>query len=65
MHALIEWLNVELETAASELERTAKELESATFDLASRDLSQSQFDYWNGYANAATNALQQLTGMGE
>lgn len=58
-----EWLKQELETASAEFLRAWRELESGTLDLAARDLSRHQFDYWTGYANAITNALHELTGM--
>lgn len=58
-----EWLKQELETANAQVWRAAGELEAGTLDLAARDLSRHQFDYWTGYANAITNALHELTGM--
>ena len=60
-----EWLNKELRTAAAEWQRAAADSEMAGFDLASRELSKYQRDYWSGYRDAITNALNELAGPGD
>ena len=60
-----EWINAELETATAQHQRAAAELNTAGFDLTSRDLSLYQRDYWSGYADALTNALNELAGTGD
>ena len=60
----VDWINAELETATAQYERAAAELHAAGFDLKSRELSLYQRDYWSGYADALTNALNELAGPG-
>lgn len=61
----INWINAELETATAQYQRAAAELNNAGFDLTSRDLSLYQRDYWSGYADALTNAINELAGPGD
>lgn len=61
----LEWLNSELATAEREWERAAADLEQHGLDLAGRELSKYQRDYWNGYTDAITNVLNELYGPGD
>ena len=60
-----DWINAELKTATEQYQRAAAELDNAAFDLTSRDLSLYQRDYWSGYADALTNAINELAGPGD
>lgn len=55
---MIEWLKQELETAKAELD-AAERREAATESA----LDGIERGYWNGYTDAITNALHELTGM--
>jgi hypothetical protein len=59
-----EWLKNELETAAAE-HHAAYVTFSNLFPGAERDAAKATMDYWNGYANAITNALNELAGPGD
>ena len=59
-----QWINAELKTATEQYERAAAEFNNAGFDLTIRDPSDRR-NYWSGYADALTNALNELAGPGD
>jgi len=58
----LQWLTKELETADAEFTRVAVEIKKATYG---RGPLRQERDYWNGYKDAITNALNEIAGPGD
>jgi hypothetical protein len=58
------WLENEIAVAERQWQRASNDLARESLTLAGRALSQYQKDYWGGYADALTNALNEYNGPG-